>query len=69
MYLNVFYTHLKQQRRLKMKHKHYEMIVAKAANMDLVLFVNSEDGDWFEMDQSEVPIISYFDFFRINYWL
>lgn len=39
------------------------MIVAKAANMDLVVFANSGDGDWFEMDQSEVPTIADFDFF------
>lgn len=29
-----------------MKHKHYEMIVAKAANMELVLFVNTEEQKW-----------------------
>ena len=35
----------------EMKHKHYEMIVAKAANMDLVLFVklmNAPDFNWVE---------------------
>lgn len=46
-----------------MKHKHYEMIVAKAANMELVVFANSGDGEWFEMNEEEVPIISDFDFF------
>lgn len=32
-----------------MKHKHYEMIVAKAANMDLVVFVKTcDNGAWYE---------------------
>lgn len=32
-----------------MKHKHYEMIVAKAANMDLVVFVKPcDNGAWYE---------------------
>lgn len=39
------------------------MIVAKAANMELVVFANSGDGEWFEMNEEEVPIISDFDFF------
>lgn len=46
-----------------MKHKHYDMIVAKAANMDLVVFANSGDGEWFEMNKEEFPIISDFEFF------
>lgn len=35
-----------------MKHKHYEMIVAKAANMDLVIFAREGDrgdGLWHEL--------------------
>lgn len=32
-----------------MKHKHYSMIVAKAANMDLVVFVKTcDNGAWYE---------------------
>ena len=32
-----------------MKHKHYDMIVAKAANMDLVVFVKTcDNGAWYE---------------------
>lgn len=32
-----------------MKHKHYEMIVAKAANMELVVFVKTcDNGAWYE---------------------
>lgn len=29
-----------------MKHKHYDMICAKAANMDLVKFYKTEEGMW-----------------------
>ena len=63
MSLNVTYTHLKQQRRLKMKHKHHAMIVAKAENMELVVFANSGDGEWFEMKNEESPIIDFFEYF------
>lgn len=34
-----------------MKHKHYDMICAKAANMDLVVFVKTcGNGAWYEKD-------------------
>ncbi|CAH9017232.1 conserved hypothetical protein [Vibrio phage 193E37-1] len=34
-----------------MKHKHYEMIVAKAANMDLVVFSKRNDSNrWVELE-------------------
>lgn len=46
-----------------MKHKHYEMIVVKAANMDLVVFIKAREG-WRKMsDQSEIRIKSTMDYF------
>ena len=38
-----------------MKHKHYEMIVAKAANMDLVVFRKGINGgcEWYEAGDSQ----------------
>ena len=46
-----------------MKHKHHAMIVAKAENMELVVFANSGDGEWFEMKNEESPIIDFFEYF------
>ena len=35
-----------------MKHKHYEMIVAKAANMELVRFAKEKGtGEWYELSE------------------
>lgn len=35
-----------------MKHKHYEMIVVKAANMDLVVFQTDDDlKEWYVLDR------------------
>ncbi|EKF9797567.1 hypothetical protein O1D18_001122 [Vibrio cholerae] len=42
------------------KHKHYEMIVAKAANMDLVVFVKNDNG-WACFD--DLPINPHQEFF------
>jgi hypothetical protein len=39
-----------------MKHKHYEMIVAKAANMDLVVLIKSKTTNrWEAMELSCIP--------------
>jgi len=39
-----------------MKHKHYEMIVAKAANMDLVVFFKASfSSEWGEVSNSLLP--------------
>ncbi len=39
-----------------MKHKHYEMIVAKAANMELVVFVKSKATNrWEALESSCIP--------------
>ena len=48
-----------------MKHKHYEMIVAKAANMDLVTFYKEGDGcDWrARLSQDSTHFNDDFDFF------
>lgn len=47
-----------------MKHKHYEMIVAKAANMDLVLFNKSENQDgWSVSHETCLPVFSTCDYF------
>ncbi|CAH9014991.1 conserved hypothetical protein [Vibrio phage 466E53-1] len=40
-----------------MKHKHYDMIVTKAANMDLVIFIKL-DGKW-EVGSHESQIINF----------
>ena len=51
-----------------MKHKHYDMIVAKAKNMDLVLFSNSTGhnyGKWSECNRETMPK----DNGNINYFL
>lgn len=37
-----------------MKHKHYDMIIAKAANMDLVMFMNY-GSQWVEVSE-QLPI-------------
>lgn len=48
-----------------MKHKHYEIIVAKAANMDLVLFIKL--GDRWQVtgchDNQVINIASHYDYF------
>ncbi|NUW71403.1 hypothetical protein HOP38_02615 [Vibrio mediterranei] len=44
-----------------MKHKHYEMIVAKAANMELVQFRNI-DGEWIEKDGDSKGVSFYADY-------
>ncbi|AUR85708.1 hypothetical protein NVP1079O_64 [Vibrio phage 1.079.O._10N.286.45.E9] len=46
-----------------MKHKHYEMIVAKAANMDLVVFLKSKPAGWVYLDPVEMPIQEDLEFF------
>ncbi|MGB1281006.1 MAG: hypothetical protein ACPG5V_13680 [Vibrio cyclitrophicus] len=40
-----------------MKHKHYEMIVAKAANMDLVVLFKASNGykNWIEAENDLMP--------------
>ncbi|CAM0006763.1 hypothetical protein VPHK367G1_0003 [Vibrio phage K367 g1] len=46
-----------------MKHKHYDMIVAKAANMELVVFLESNQG-WSEKEnQSDIQFHEQFDYF------
>lgn len=45
----VYYLGIETEEEREMKHKHYEMIVAKAANMDLVVFVeNINTEKWWE---------------------
>ncbi len=45
------------------KHKHYDMIVAKAANMDLVVFVKNEStGEWWQLS-GDLPFNKHQDFF------
>ncbi|CAL9964262.1 hypothetical protein VPH219E481_0086 [Vibrio phage 219E48-1] len=44
-----------------MKHKHYDMIVAKAANMELETFIK-EGGEWRLMNNA-IPISESFDYF------
>ena len=47
-----------------MKHKHYDMICAKAANMDLVIFVNEEEGEsWVKVPAECVPTHNTYKFF------
>lgn len=47
-----------------MKHKHYDKIVAKAANMDLVVFKNDCDGrNWYEIDEMPVSEFEFSDYF------
>ena len=49
-----------------MKHKHYEMIVAKAANMDLVVFIKKSDEEpWFV---SSLDVLVY-DGYEYNFFL
>ena len=38
-----------------MKHKHYEMIVAKAANMELVVFEKSKLSGWVLLERHLIP--------------
>lgn len=46
-----------------MKHKHYEMIMAKAANMELVVFLENDQG-WSEKEnQSDIQFHEQFDYF------
>lgn len=47
----------------EMKHKHYEMIVAKAANMGLVCFVKRPDVEWVECDDRILPCIDEHEYF------
>lgn len=47
-----------------MKHKHYEMIMAKAENMDLVLFNKSEgQSGWSLAHETCLPVFSACDYF------
>lgn len=49
----------------EMKHKHYEMIVAKAANMDLALFIKVRE-QWQAIgchDNQIINIASHYDYF------
>lgn len=47
-----------------MKHKHYDMIVAKAANMDLVVFCNGPFGSkWHVVDHKWPAVTEDFDYF------
>lgn len=47
-----------------MKHKHYDMIVAKAENMDLVVFCNGPHGSKWHVKDSNWPCFSdEFDYF------
>lgn len=39
-----------------MKHKHYDMIVAKAANMELVVLFKSERSEWREYEASGLMV-------------
>lgn len=41
-----------------MKHKHYEMIVAKAANMDLIIFHSQDGKEWKQAHDTCLPIFS-----------
>ncbi|CAH9012986.1 conserved hypothetical protein [Vibrio phage 455E52-1] len=46
-----------------MKHKHYDMIVAKAANVELVVFLENNQG-WSEKEnQSDIQFHEQFDYF------
>ncbi len=48
-----------------MKHKHYDMIVAKAANMDLVVFYRLPNEEWWQKDSEceALPDDIDFDYF------
>lgn len=47
-----------------MKHRHYEMIVAKAANMDLVIMSkNSRHGKWSDRNDQGCKFSEEFDYF------
>ncbi len=48
-----------------MKHKHYDMIVAKAANMELVVFAKL-DGAWYQPTNSD---LQFFDNGHDKYFL
>ena len=39
-----------------MKHKHYDMIVAKAANMDLVVLNKNAVDEWIEQEYTETDV-------------
>lgn len=39
-----------------MKHKHYDMIVAKAANMDLVVFCKNAVDEWIYQEYAETDV-------------
>lgn len=47
----------------EMKHPHYDKIVAKAANMELVLFVKRPDAEWVVCDDRVLPHISEYEYF------
>ena len=44
------------------RHRHYDMIVAKAANMDLVVFYK-DSGKWIELNSDEMPDIVTTEYF------
>ncbi len=44
-----------------MKHKHYDMIVAKAENMELETFIN-QDGEW-RLMVNAFPMSEHFNYF------
>jgi hypothetical protein len=46
-----------------MKHKHYEMIVAKAESMGLVCFVKRPDVEWVKCDDRILPCIDEHEYF------
>jgi hypothetical protein len=53
----VYYLGIETEEERKMKHKHYEMIVAKAANMDLVVLFKASNGykNWIEAENDLMP--------------
>ena len=46
-----------------MKHKHYEMIVAKAKNMELVVFEKSKLNGWVLLERHLIPDSDACDYF------
>ncbi len=48
-----------------MKHKHYDVIVAKAANMGLVVFENDQHGkdDWYAIGDGKLPSNERYTYF------
>lgn len=48
-----------------MKHKHYNMIVAKATNMELVLFYQPPNRQdlWVEAEDDELPTLDNYNYF------